>query len=637
MPRLRVLLAPIALVCAAIASGHAPSPRELPVPQPIVVNDNRVPAGIAKDGALEISLEASEGAWHPYGPTGPALTVMTFGEAGKALQTPGPLIRVREGTRIRARVHNALAKTLVVHGFSSHRTLVMDTLVVQAGATGEVAFTADEEGTFYYWGAKSGDGFEDRTDEAAFLNGAFIVDPRTGTPRADRVFVVQWYLPQPPHDTTPNFEHGFFTFNGRPWPYTERLSYNQGDSIRWRFINASADVHPLHLHGFYFRVTARGDDQRDTLYWPSQERFGVTEMLNDGTTENIAWYADRPGAWVFHCHLNFHVVPNPAEGADAKPDSVIIREWFSAPAMHDMHAMEHHAETGMGGLVLGINIKPSAAWKPYAGPRAQLRLYIQTDSQPGDTLRRFGYSLAHGAEVPDAHAIQWPGPPIILHKGKPASIWVINHSTEPSQVHWHGLEIDSYYDGVAGLSSNDGMVSPVIMPRDSFEVKVTPPRAGSFMYHTHINDIRQQSHGLYGSIIVLDSAETWDPEKELIFQVATDPTDNAIMNGSAAPAALTVHAGRQYRVRLMNVSLDAPFNEFWLTGKDGRFAQWTAIAKDGHDLPPWQRVTGSSRQRVSIGETYDFRVTFGTPGEYVMEGRRGNAAVHSRQAIHVVK
>ncbi len=69
----------------------------------------------------------------------------------------------------------------------------------------------------------------------------------------------------------------------------------------------------------------------------------------------------------------------------------------------------------------------------------------------------------------------------------------------------------------------------------------------------------------------------------------------------------------------------------------GAFAQWTAVAKDGYDLPAWQRVTGAARQRVSIGETYDFRVTFAAPGEYVMEGRRRNGIVHSRQVIHVVK
>jgi uncharacterized 2Fe-2S/4Fe-4S cluster protein (DUF4445 family) len=67
------------------------------------------------------------------------------------------------------------------------------------------------------------------------------------------------------------------------------------------------------------------------------------------------------------------------------------------------------------------------------------------------------------------------------------------------------------------VSGTAGAMEPPIMPGDSFEVRVTPPRAGSFMYHTHINDIRQQSHGLYGPLIVLDSAATWNPDTDRVF------------------------------------------------------------------------------------------------------------------------
>jgi FtsP/CotA-like multicopper oxidase with cupredoxin domain len=181
------------------------------------------------------------------------------------------------------------------------------------------------------------------------------------------------------------------------------------------------------------------------------------------------------------------------------------------------------------------------------------------------------------------------------------------------------------------------MVSLMIMPRDSFEVTLTPPRAGSFMYHTHINDIRQQSHGLYGPIIVLDSGQTWDPENDLIFQIGTDPTDSPILNGSTAPPALTLHGDKPYHVRLMNITLDNPFAEFWLTAKDGAAVSWTPLAHDGYDLPPWQRESRLSRQRVSIGQTFDFRVNFPRPGEYALEVRAGNGHVFGSQPIHVVK
>jgi len=635
MPNLNMLFVPAAIAAALATSGSA-VPRAV-APPAVSANENHTAAGATTGGMLEVSLEVRQGEWHPYGPQGPAVRILAFGETGKPLQTPGPMIRVKEGTRVHVRVLNTATGTLVVHGLSGRHTATPDTLVVPAGATRDVTFTADAQGTYFYWGATAGAGFSGRLYEDAQLNGALIVDPPTGPPKPDRVFVMQWYLPRPvPPNTAQDRINGFFTFNGMPWPNTERLTYAQGDSIRWRIINATADVHPLHLHGFYYRITARGDVNRDTLYWPAQERMAVTELMDAGTTMNLAWYANRPGAWIFHCHLNWHVVPNPPLGAARETDSVRRRALFATHDMAGMAGMANHSETAMGGLVLRVDIAPSATWRPYTGPRERFRLYIQSDSQPGDTLRRFGYALAAGNDVPAPNAIQWPGPPIILHVGQPTSIMVINRAPEPTQVHWHGLEIDSYYDGVAGLSRDAGMVSPLIAPRDSFEMTVTPPRAGSFMYHTHVNDLRQQSHGLYGPIIVLPRGQAWDPSSDLIFMAGTDPLDHPILNGSASPPALTIHARRPYRIRLMNITLDAPFSQMVLTAANGAVPLWTAIAKDGFDLPIWQRRQERARQPVSIGETYDFRLTIPAPGEYTMEGRRGNETVYARQVIHVV-
>ena len=53
-----------------------------------------------------------------------------------------------------------------------------------------------------------------------------------------------------------------FTLNGKSWPNTERLAYTEGDSVRFRIINTSGAVHPMHLHGFYFNVESRGDGTR---------------------------------------------------------------------------------------------------------------------------------------------------------------------------------------------------------------------------------------------------------------------------------------------------------------------------------------------------------------------------------------
>src|SRR6266567_5087742 len=83
---------------------------------PIAINDNHKPSGILRDGVLTIQLEIAKGEWHPEADDGIALAVYAFGEAGRPLQNPGPLIRVPQGTELHVSLHNALAVTISVHG-----------------------------------------------------------------------------------------------------------------------------------------------------------------------------------------------------------------------------------------------------------------------------------------------------------------------------------------------------------------------------------------------------------------------------------------------------------------------------------------------------------------------------------------
>ena len=51
----------------------------------------------------------------------------------------------------------------------------------------------------------------------------------------------------------------------------------------------------------------------------------------------------------------------------------------------------------------------------------------------------------------------------------------------------------------------------MIEPGRRFMVRFTPPRTGTFIYHTHLHDYRQLSSGLYGPLIVVEPGETFDP------------------------------------------------------------------------------------------------------------------------------
>jgi FtsP/CotA-like multicopper oxidase with cupredoxin domain len=625
---LRAATASAALLTALLASRTglpSRSPTEIPTAS---FNDNRSPAGSRSGNVVRVSLEARRVDWRPYGPEREGEVVMAFTETGKPVAIPGPLLRVSVGTEIRATVTNHLDVKLAVHGLGSRRAIAPAPLLLEPGQTAEARFQADAEGTYFYWGARAGSSFEDRLFDDAQLNGALIVDPPGGR-TDDRVFLISQHL-WPDSAGQPDGRE-LLTVNGRPWPLTERLTYTVGDSVHWRWINASANSHPLHLHGFYYRVEARGDVARDTVYWPSQQRMAVTELLDQEQTMRMVWSPERPGGWIFHCHLTFHILGNPPLGTD----TVARRKYFEYVFdPHTVHEPAHHVERAMGGLMLGMYVKPNAPIPVGSTPRRILRLFVQTGKLPGDTARHYSYLLQEGAEPARDSVAPW-APTIVLRRGEPTSIRVINRSTQATAVHWHGLEIESPFDGVVGVGGYSGSPVPPIMPGDSFEVRVTPPRSGSFMYHTHMAEIFQQSGGLWGPLLVLDPDKPWDREHDLVFQAGSNSVGEPWLNGRERHDTLTLMSGVSYRFRLMNVTLANPALQFWLV-RAGAPVRWTQLARDGFDLPAWQREGASARLHVGIGETKDVEVRFTRPGPHALEVRGGGGGLFASQPIKVM-
>ncbi len=64
--------------------------------------------------------------------------------------------------------------------------------------------------------------------------------------------------------------------------------------------NDTAWHHPMHLHGHVFRVLARNG--RSVRY----REWRDTTLLDPGETVDIAFVADNPGEWMFHCHVLDH-------------------------------------------------------------------------------------------------------------------------------------------------------------------------------------------------------------------------------------------------------------------------------------------------------------------------------------------
>jgi FtsP/CotA-like multicopper oxidase with cupredoxin domain len=293
-PRLSVLA-----IVAILGATTAARPTERCAPQEVAArtmplaatNDNRVPAGRTRDGALYVELVARAVSWKPDGPEGCALAVHAFAEEGKAPRIPGPLLRVRAGTDVRVRVRNSLDAAIWVRGLQDRPTSGMDSTEIAPGASHEFRFRPTAPGAWYYWAGAAGRTtarFPMSTEDGQLV-GALIVDPVDG-PSHHRVFVMTRWSPRGRPGST---DYQLNAINGRSWPYTERLSYTVGDSIRWHVVNASDELHMMHLHGFYFRIDERGDVAHDSALARARKSIVVTTATRRGEWISITW---SPGA-----------------------------------------------------------------------------------------------------------------------------------------------------------------------------------------------------------------------------------------------------------------------------------------------------------------------------------------------------
>jgi FtsP/CotA-like multicopper oxidase with cupredoxin domain len=577
-----------------------------------VANDNRTAAGRLVNGILTLRLEAREANWHPEGASGVAIPVYGFAERGQPVKVPGPMIRVPAGTEIRVTVRNALPKAMRLRGLQDRAGAALDSSTVAAGAAQELRFRVETPGTYYYWARTEADPARPTPGRArdATLVGAFIVDPvGTKPPKGERVLLITMWADTLPalgvkseqadrilrREMVPR-DHWFVAaINGLSWPHTERLSYAVGDTVHWRVINAASFPHPMHLHGFYFDLDAHGDAQRDTAYTPEQRRSAVTEWMPVGTTMRMTWVPTRPGNWLFHCHLVTHMTETLRLGSSAQ---------------HSRSGHHNHAEDGMAGLVMGIRVPPARreARVGDPGPRRALRVFVTERANVYGDQPGFSYVLQEGPTRPKRDSIRTLSSTIVLRQNEPTEITVINVAKQTTTVHWHGIELESFYDGVGDWSGWKTSLAPAIAPGDSFVVRLTPPRAGTFIYHTHVNEGIQLASGLYGALLVLPETAPVDTTERVILLSIGGPLDDSpgIVNGSSTPTPIELRTGAPHRFRLINIS-PMETRTVQLTSGDA-IQQWRALAKDGADLPPHQATMQPATVVLHAGETYDVEV-----------------------------
>lgn len=299
-------------------------------------------------------------------------------------------------------------------------------------------------------------------------------------------------------------------------------------------------------------------------------------------------------------------------------------------------------------VALGVALLVVRAWPggiPWLGGTADrgtavtdlvVRLGAAREVRPTGQLREFSlvarravWELAPGRTV---EAITYngtvPGPTLRVTEGDTVRVTVKNELDEETTVHWHGLHVPNSMDGVPPFTQ-----AP-IKPGETFTYEFVASHAGTFMYHPHINSVRQIDRGLYG-LLIIDPQRPDEPRFDREFSmmlgawvVPAGGGDHPMsggqgmggmnmnynwftINGKAFPAVpeWVVRRGDVVRVRLVNISnLSHPMH---LHGHD-----FKVVAKDGEPIrPEAQQVMNTLT--VNPGETYDIVFVADNPGVWV--------------------
>ncbi|GAA6012942.1 hypothetical protein JCM8202_002959, partial [Rhodotorula sphaerocarpa] len=98
-------------------------------------------------------------------------------------------------------------------------------------------------------------------------------------------------------------------------PQTAATVLRKFDVMDLLLINFDGNAHPFHLHGHTFQITRRASDvtSSDPKLNPPHTYNATNPMRRDtivvpaGGAVNVQWTTDNPGAWIFHCHIQWHM------------------------------------------------------------------------------------------------------------------------------------------------------------------------------------------------------------------------------------------------------------------------------------------------------------------------------------------
>lgn len=107
---------------------------------------------------------------------------------------------------------------------------------------------------------------------------------------------------------------------------------------------------------------------------------------------------------------------------------------------------------------------------------------------------------------------QIPGPTLDFIEGEYAVINVTNNMDVETSIHWHGIIIPNFYDGVPYLTT------PPIEPGHTLKYEFSIKQSGTYWYHSHT--MLQEQSGVFGSIVIHPKKKVFDYDKELVLTLS---------------------------------------------------------------------------------------------------------------------
>lgn len=91
-----------------------------------------------------------------------------------------------------------------------------------------------------------------------------------------------------------------WTINGKVYPDHQPLELTAGRFTKIRLVNQTHPLHPMHLHGQFFKVLTRNGEPVDEPY------FRDTVLLDRLDVVEIGLVPLDEGSWMLHCHIQEH-------------------------------------------------------------------------------------------------------------------------------------------------------------------------------------------------------------------------------------------------------------------------------------------------------------------------------------------